>query len=405
MNLLELKQDLDGVIKTDRATKITIDGVSRTVPIYQVRLDLLYYNDRNDRIATWMSQYNQEHGTDGVDKSDMEAYNNIIHQFITESNPERLKQTERNIKLVGQQKYGVVLRDGRIIDGNRRFTCLRNLAKDDPKFNHFETIILDSDIEKNEKQIKILELNIQIGEDEKVDYDPIDRLVGVYNSIRKKKLITVHEYAMSTGTTEKEVNNLLELSELLVEFLETINAPEQYYIARDLNINGPLHELQGVLRKVDDEQLREDIKFITFTNFLIQPSNDMTRFIRQLRTIAASKYLPEFVESEGSIAEEIIDSLPKKGEMDKSSIQKIRGKERLKEKLKDEMDLYANKAKSSATKDKPNQILRKACDSLNSIDPRIVSKLTKGQKQEMIEHLDDLEIIIEELRKATRKRK
>ena len=248
MNLLRDGITQGFVIKTDRATKLTIDGITETYPVYQIRLDALYYNDQNDRIATWISQYKSDNKTETIDRTDLESYNNIIHEFIVKSNPDKLKSTQKNISFIGQQKYGVVLNDGRIIDGNRRFTCLRNLAVDDPKFNYFEAVILDRDIENSAKQIKMLELHIQIGEEARVDYDPIDRLVGIYNDIIVNKILTVHEYAVSTGAqSDNDVQKEVERAKLLAEFLEAINAPGQFYIARDLNMSNPLIELQQLL--------------------------------------------------------------------------------------------------------------------------------------------------------------
>ena len=126
-----LKQGLltGAVIKTDRATKMVVDGLTDTYPIYQVRLDHLFFNDQNDRIATWISQYKADNGADSLNRNDVERYNAVIQSFITQSNPDRLKQTEMNIEMIGQQEHGVVLADGRIINGNRRFSCLRNLSK------------------------------------------------------------------------------------------------------------------------------------------------------------------------------------------------------------------------------------------------------------------------------------
>ena len=42
----------------------------------------------------------------------------------------------------------------------------------------------------------------------------------------------------------------------MAEFLELIEAPEQFHIAQDLKIQDPLHELRLALRKIDDEQAR-----------------------------------------------------------------------------------------------------------------------------------------------------
>lgn len=401
MNLLRDGITKGFVIKTDRATKLTIDGITETYPVYQIRLDALYYNDQNDRIATWISQYKSDNKTETIDRTDLESYNNTIHEFIVKSNPDKLKSTQKNISFIGQQKYGVVLNDGRIIDGNRRFTCLRNLAVDDPKFNYFEAVILDRDIENSAKQIKMLELHIQIGEEARVDYDPIDRLVGIYNDIIVNKILTVHEYAVSTGAqSDNDVQKEVERAKLLAEFLEAINAPGQFYIARDLNMSNPLIELQAILRKIKDEDKKEEVKYAVFTNCLLQPEGDMTRFLRQLKAVAGSNYLDEFIEKELEIAESVIDNLPEVGQVNKEVINQLRKDEDTKRELRKTMDIVTNKAKASATRDKPNQILLKAVDSIETIDLNIFKKLTNEQKSEIEEHLSSLENLIVQLREA-----
>ena len=400
MNLLTEGISIGAVIKTDRATKMTVDGLTDTYPIYQVRLDQLYFNDRNDRIATWISQYKAENDITDMPMDDVNQYNNIIQDFITKSNPDKLRQTEKNIELIGQQKYGVVLTDGRIIDGNRRFSCLRNLSRKSDNFNYFETVILDRDYEHNAKQIKMLELQIQIGEEARVDYNPIDRLVGIYRDLIKNKLLTVSEYARSTNQKEKEVEKQIEYARLLVEFLEAINAPEQFYIARDMDLNGPIVELYGILRKINDEDKRQEVKYIVFTNFLMAPSGDMTRFIRNLKKVATSKYLDDFIEKENEISEEVLDNLPEVGQVTPDTIAEVRANKTVVNQLENVMEIASNKAKASEARNKPGQILLKAVDSILSIDPIIISKLTKEQREDIAETIERLEDAIADLKEA-----
>lgn len=401
VNLLKEGLENGTVIKTDRATKMIVDGLTETYPIYQVRLDNLYFNDQNDRISTWISQYMTDNGITTFDRSDLEAYNEIIQTFIYNSNPDKLKSTQKNIEFLGQQKHGVVLTDGRIIDGNRRFTCLRNLNKDQKtKFNYFETVILDRDYEYSAKQIKMLELQIQIGEEARVDYNPIDRLAGVYRDIEESKLLTVKEYANSTNQTEKEVERQVELSKLLVEFLEAIKAPGQFYIARDLDLNGPLLELQAVLRKIKDEDKRQEIKYIVFTNFLVQPDKDMTRFIRNLKGIVSSSYVDEFIEKEIEVAEDVLDSLPSQGHVTSDTIAEVKANEDVREELARTMDVVNNKVKATETRNKPNQMLIKAVDFVEAIDTRIIKKLTEEQRENLLDNIEKLEEMIADLKGA-----
>lgn len=228
MRLLQEGMASGAVVKTSLTRKLTLDGTTQVFPVYRVRLDLLFYNEQNGRIATWISQYKNTHTGEIYQPSASEAYNAIIEEFIVKSNPEAIRKTQTNIELVDQREPGVVLNDGRVIDGNRRFTCLRNLAKKSERFNGFETIILERDIENSAKQIKMLELSIQHGEEKKIEYTPVDILVGVYHDIEETALLSTAEYARSANITEAQVKERLEVAKLLVDFLDFINAPKQY---------------------------------------------------------------------------------------------------------------------------------------------------------------------------------
>ena len=182
MNLLELC-DEQIVEKTNLSRKLTIGGKTAAYPVYRIRLDQLFYNDQNDRIATWITQYRNETGNVPLPELSREAYNDIIERFIIDSNPSAIEKTKNNIALVNQREPGVVLADGRIIDGNRRFTCLRLLQKEDRSIRCMEAVILDSSIKTDQKQIKMLELAIQHGEEQRVDYNLIDMAIGAYHDI------------------------------------------------------------------------------------------------------------------------------------------------------------------------------------------------------------------------------
>ena len=211
MNLLQegIKSGL--VKKTNQIKKMRIDGREEDYTVYAIKLDLLFYNEQNDRIASWVSEYKSQINNI-KSKADQEEYNNLIEKLILDSNRKAMDKTKNNIKLLGQREPGVVLSDGRIIDGNRRYTCLRDLSKNyDEKYSYFEAVILDSSLEKSEKIIKRLELQIQHGIDAKLDYNPIDKLVGIYNDIVRKELFTVSEYARNTNQKESEVKKKLNL--------------------------------------------------------------------------------------------------------------------------------------------------------------------------------------------------
>lgn len=364
------------IIPTDVTRKITMDGVTKVYQVYKIKLECLYYNDQNDRIATWISKYKADNELEFFDITDREQYNSVIQQFIINSNPTAIDKTKSNISMVDQREPGVVLNDGRIIDGNRRFTCLRLLSAKDDHFGWFEAVILDKDIHDNQKEIKMLELMIQHGEEGKVDYNPIDRLVGVYNDIIDKKLLTVSEYAQSTNEQEYEVRKRIELAKLMVEFLEFINAPKQFYIARELELEGPLIELAAILKKCPDDETREKMKISVFNNMLMKPENDMTRFVRQIKSVVDTEYLEDFIDEQISLVEQVADIIPDKVTDAKVIEENVRQNERIKEKLSLSMDKVVTKVKRTETRNKPALMLDKSILALESVDVHIVERLT-----------------------------
>ena len=156
MNLLEMIGDGVNIKPTGASHKIVIDGKPEMYPVYSIKLVYLRYNVQNDRIASWISRYKAEHGEHAVNELDVAACNDIIEGFIVDSNKDAIDKTQRSIALRSQERPGVVLADGLIVDGNRRFTCLRRLAAKNPSFGWFEAVILPESLGNDSKKIKML---------------------------------------------------------------------------------------------------------------------------------------------------------------------------------------------------------------------------------------------------------
>lgn len=399
MNLLREGLEQKFVVANETDKKLVIDNISKNYAVYKIRVDKLYYNDQNDRIATWMAQYKIDNDIDKLDLSDRENYNNIIHEFITESNRDSIKKTQANIEIVGQQEAGVVLLDGRIIDGNRRFTCLRNIEKETGKTQYFEAVILDHSIENNAKQIKMLELMLQHGVDEKVGYTPIDRLVGIYTDIIETKLLTVKEYADSVNLGESEIQLEVEKANLMVEFLEFINAPKQFHLARHFNLYDPLKELHTMLKKIKDNDKKEDLKNTVFAQFLIQPFGDTTRYIRKIKKISSnSKFLDEYLNEQIEMVEEVCTELEKYPKVTNKEINIIRSNEKIKSDFLHLTEKYENKVDGDTTRNLPIKQVEKSFDSLDLIDINIIKKLNHEQKDEIREKLDMIDQMVLDIR-------
>lgn len=400
MNLLNDGIKSKAVMLTQSTKKLSIDNHTQVYPVYKIRLDQLYFNDQNDRIATWISQYKAEHTDVALESLSHSDYNDIIQGFIIESNPEAIKKTQNNIDLIGQQEAGVVLTDGRIIDGNRRFTCLRNIEKKTGKTQYFEAVILDHDIRNNAKQIKLLELMIQHGVDKPVDYNPIDRLVGIYNDIVDKRLLTVKEYADGVNQSETDIQREVEKANLMVEFLEFINAPKQFHLARTMNLNDPLKELNTILKQCKDDEKREDLKSVVFANFLMQPRGDMTRYMRKIKKIVSNaKFLDQYLDEQLGSTEKVCDLLEETPVVTEKVInEKIRTREDLKEDFAHSTEKWVSKADGDATRNRPAQQAEKAYEMLDTIDTNIFKKLSEEQKDDVRNRLDQIQKALDHIR-------
>lgn len=393
MNLMvDLKFNKEDVVSTK---KLSIRGEKKVFDVYRIPLEYLKYNKKNGRIATYISQFIDE----GHDFSkDINEFNNIIEKFIEESNPDALRKTKQNIKILSQTEPAVVLSNGIIIDGNRRFTSLRQLSREGAgaEFNYLEAVILDSE-KYNDKDIKRLELNLQHGVESRVDYNPIDRLVDIYRDlIENGGVFTPEEYRGETQKTLKEVKKDMEISQLLIDYLDFINKPKKFYIARKQQVDGPLREIYNILKsdKIDQEY-KTDIKEYLFTNIMAL-GGDTTRRIRELKAVfedrKLSKELLEEVE-EDEILDDITDYF---NELDVKS-DTVELSSELVEKIKSTTEEFVERKKYKNARNQPLELLNKAFKTLNEIDTEALVRLDEVSKKEFKDLLGKVGKLVNEL--------
>lgn len=401
-NLLSLV-GTDAVQKTTLTRKVTYGGKTMVYPVYRIRLDLLFYNDQNDRIATWITQYETENGKGGLQGLDREICNRIIENFITDSNPDAIQKTQKNIALVGQREPGVTLADGRIVDGNRRFTCLRRIQRDTEVPVWFETVIMEMDIQRNRKEIKLLELAIQHGEEKKVDYDLIDYAIGTYRDVVQTKLLTVEEYASGTNETVAEVKKRIEVAAVICEFLAHIRLPEQYHVAREYQVYSLFQEMMPALRQLDSDE-RVQLKTIAFNNTIMHAIKDQRKFIRDIRGLVKNNAYTSYFEDQTALGREVEQKL---------NVAQIRGKEdieqiaaensRLADQMKDSMERALLRYSSQQQKNKPSENVSKCIALLMDLDSRLFRKLGTEEKENLMAELRELERIAAAFRKQLEK--
>lgn len=382
------------VQKTDLTRKITFGDKTQTYPVYRVRLNTLYYNDQNDRIATWISRYEADNGKDSLTGLSKATYNNIIEDFIYSSNPDAIQKTQNNIKLVGQQVPGVTLADGRIVDGNRRYTCLRRTQRETPEPLYFETVILNTDFKEEKKQIKLLELSIQHGEEKKVEFDLIDFAIGTYRDIVETKLIDIKEYSRYSNESVAEISKRLEIARLIDEFLNFISLSGQYYAAREYKVYSLFQEMIPIINKLDAASA-EKLKELAFVNVAIHAVPDLRQFIRNEKVIAKSDGLADYLEKQSENVQFVKESLNNSD---------IRFKEDVEEfaennidiafAIKQQQEFALQKARNKDVKNKPLINVNKCISLLNEIDTHLFNQFDDITSDDFSRSLTELEGII-----------
>lgn len=390
----------DIIEKTTLTKKVTYGGKTTVYPVYRVRLDQLYYNDQNDRIATWISRYEAENGQGSLYDLNFEIYNRIIEDFICESNPEAINKTKKNIDTVGQREAGVALADGRIVDGNRRFTCLRQLQRETSEPLYFETVIMDMDIHEDKKQIKLLELAIQHGEESKVDYDLIDYAIGTYRDVVLTPILTVEEYAESANEKPADVRKRIEVAKVICEFLEHLKLPEQYHVARDYQVYSLFQEMMAPLNKLKKAEEKDQLKKIAFTNAMMTAIADQRKFIRDIKGLVANGTYEAYFTDQKNIRENIQKEYADAPIHSKADVDAFaQGHAEFKEELQYSLDRALQKSRNVQLKNKPSETVSRCINSLMDVDTRLFSKLNPDEKGELLENIQELEKICENMKR------
>lgn len=256
--------------------------------VYKIPISLLSYNPNNGRITSFISKIENS--------KDQDNLNEEIEKFIMESNKNENDRTKKNIKLNGQQEPGIILDNGIVIDGNRRFTCLRQLNRENNKeFEYFETVVLPSST-ITEKEIKILELSIQIGKDEKIDYEPLERALDMYDRIEIKKILNSSEYSKASSIKEKEILKNIEIIKLIIEYLEYIGKQRDFSIIKKEKKWEHFCEIYNKSSKIEEQDpaAYEQIKNIGFDYVLADHSSNDSKEIRKLLDAWTNKKNEEY---------------------------------------------------------------------------------------------------------------
>jgi len=234
-------------------------GEKRNLGVYEVPTELLRFNYVNGRIGTEVREFEIISGAN-LDQLPIDVINDKIHNWIWKKSESENKKTLRDIRDKRQIIPGVITRDGIVVDGNRRFMIARKLNEEGLN-RQFLTVILDDTYEDggdNELQIKKLETEIQLGQDEKVKYGAIEPYIKImdfvdkYIEVKSPKM-KYEELARLMGIKdEKTVKVKYRIGKIMLEFLDYIGFPDMF--SRLQNTEDLFIQLENTYRLYKNEK-------------------------------------------------------------------------------------------------------------------------------------------------------
>jgi hypothetical protein len=182
--------------------------------VFKIPLKYLVYNKYNGRILSRTKSLESQKLKIDVESEDGRV---LIEKLLWESNLDRNKQTQESLKKIGQEKVGIITKDGIIIDGNRRAMLLNRIGEKD----YFKAVVLSVSLEEDPLEIAKLETSYQMGEDEKVGYNPIEKYLKVKDF--KKRGVTTKKIAAWMGKEEAEIKEYIEVMAIMDDYLEYLD--------------------------------------------------------------------------------------------------------------------------------------------------------------------------------------
>jgi len=232
-----------------------------TMEVCKIPLDLLVYNKYNGRILSrTKSLENQKKKIDV--ESDLGK--KTIEKLLWFSKKERNEKTLISIANFGQQKVGIITKDGIIIDGNRRAMLLNDIQNDGflskkkfpKKYKYFKAVVLPITLEENPIEIEELETKFQMGEDEKLGYNATEKYLKtkeIYLRLTDSSKINLDE--LNDKAIKKISDWMGESNSEIKKYMNTMVLMDEY-----LNYL----EYDGIYTQLDG---RED-QFLSLTKWL-----------------------------------------------------------------------------------------------------------------------------------------
>lgn len=395
MNAAERKAKLQELVASKAPCRtgipIMYHGVRREFDAYEIPLEYLVYNQYNGRIGSVVKSYERQHHTVNPDNP---ADKKLIEKFLMESKIDANKKTKTRLLKEHQEKHGIITADGSIIDGNRRAMLLNSLMEDDSiPFNEkshcqfFVAIILPEDADK--KEILALETTYQMGEDAKVDYNPIEKYLKC-NDLQDAGF-TADDTASMMAIKPGDVRTMLSALTLMEDYLDEYDYSGMYTQLEKnedsfLKLDSALKRYRaGVpqmwaydpdadvsdLKLIAFDYIREGFEQTLFRNIISAPSAKKPASSFFAREEVWQDFRDKHFEITDAVQEEAVDDIRAKNPPDLGRALKARDQQwqlEVEDDFEENFTQNLDKLNNHANAAKPLQQLIKACQALEVVD-------------------------------------
>lgn len=222
---------------------ITYKGETSEMKAYKIPVECLIFNQYNGRIGTFVQTYEKQYST--IDATTEEG-EKLIVDFLWKSTENRNKKTMGDIEEYGQKEVGIITKDGVIIDGNRRCMLLKKIDKKNHNTpTYFRAVILPDSFEDNSKEIRKLETIYQMGADQPVDYNAIEKYLKCKELLKDD--FSNDEIAKFMGEKPAKIEEYLKILKLMEDYLKGLGYEGMYTVLSGEKLEGPFVNLTSYL--------------------------------------------------------------------------------------------------------------------------------------------------------------
>jgi len=229
--------------EADETKRIYYKNEAKAFDVFKIDLKYVQFNRHNGRLETEIQTWKADTGLSDDDYT--EEIHELIGDFLWNTHVKRNNRTLADIDEKGQLLPGIVTLDGVIIDGNRRAMLLNKLDQ-----RYFRAVVLPDAYNENEQEIVRLETQYQLGEDQKLDYGPLEK----YLHAKRLKSLNLTDEApkLMNLDSESKFTDLIEIMNLMDDYLAHIACEGMYNLLKDKDgtKEGMFVDLHHDLRKI-----------------------------------------------------------------------------------------------------------------------------------------------------------